>query len=183
MKCCNESLIIEYLDGELSQKQYKRFEEHIKNCSKCRALLKEYKILYDNFEDIDLPEPEQDFTADVMTSLSKVDFKKKKVTRKVFLTIAAVFLLGVTAFGYWLPLQNMGPIWDVMKLFSSILYGIFESLGVILNLVLFIGENVLEGLNLLTGLLVKNSYLLVVLSVSMVLVEIIFIKYICGVKS
>jgi hypothetical protein len=57
MKCEKNDLVVDWLNGELSEKEAGAFEAHLKDCAACRQELKEAQAIFSNMQVMKIPEP------------------------------------------------------------------------------------------------------------------------------
>ncbi len=103
MKNCidYESLIPEYLDGELDGTQLAEFEEHIKGCASCKKALEEAQVLFGDIRDCAKEVPAE-LKKRVMDEVN-LDIRAKNSRRSRFVRIAGsvaaclVVVIGIAA--------------------------------------------------------------------------------------
>ena len=176
MKCIDDNLVMQYLDGELKQDQARELEKHLEACNSCRELVKEYRILYSSFSELEIVQPASDFTSAVMSELPELGYRPTKIKRYAQVCFL-LLVLGFALFPYLLLVQDLGPVWDKLKILLGVMDSIFQYLLLLIEAVLIVSENLLQGLSLFVGLIPTSPWFFVTVSILILLVQTYLVKY------
>ena len=114
----DESMIVDYLDNNLSQEERAVFEEHLEQCSRCRANVGQQRAWLAKLEAAQMTDDPQaiadpstlnriresllsDMTAVNQNPISKVQFSRRLSWARVSGIAAAVVVLAVLVFRFW----------------------------------------------------------------------------------
>lgn len=180
MKCYDEKTIIQYLDGELAAEQSMALENHVKECNACLSLVGDYKVIYQQFAAIDIPEPETTFTDKVIKDLPAINFRRKKKIAQAVYAFLIFSLLCINAL--LLPFhpvwQDMGGRWDMVKVFWHVLTQLATIPLMLLEAVWHLTINLWALMSVFRRVLYFESTIVLLFSLFILLVSIVFVKLI-----
>lgn len=94
-KCLPDHVIQNYIEGLLPPAERKRVEEHLHQCPGCEKRLKQFEFVFKGLEQVDYPEPPEDFTIKTLRFIRQE--RTRKLRKRVYTGVVgiAAALLGI----------------------------------------------------------------------------------------